>query len=534
MEQARTQIWNNLTNIMLIQQEAGKHKILVTDREVADYMRHSPPKDILEAPDFQTEGQFDLSKYQMWLQQLALSPDPRHHALLQDLENQIRNQILVSRMQDIVLSTIKITKHDARRDFVEKQEKVKVRYIFIPGGDFDSTITSVPESEVRARYEKEREQFKQNEMAVLDYASLPRSMSAEDSTAIKSEIDKIYGELKGGADFAEEATAFSEDPGSAAKGGDLGWFGEGKMVKEFWDATSSLNNIGDFSEPFTSQFGWHIVKLTGKRSAKDDKGVEKPEYQASHILIRFEPSQATLSNIEQKANNLGLDAEKLGLKEAAKDYAIAVAESKPFTRGSQVPGIGQQQDLNDFAFDGKIGEVSDVISNRNGFYVCSINRRIPAGVTPFAEVKQRLEGTVLREKRVELAHKRGQELADELSHGKSLNETAALAGKQIIETDYFNRTQFIPRVGSDADFIGAAFNLGPERPVSSVIKAKTGAYFMQFVDRQAADTTGFAAVSDSLVNSMIENKRKDSWSKWLTSIKQNAKIEDYRSVYYGS
>jgi parvulin-like peptidyl-prolyl isomerase len=534
MEQARTEIWNNLTTMALIEQEAAKHGILVSDKEVADYMRYSPPRDIVESPELKTEGQFDIGKYQMWLQQLALSPDPRYQGILQDLERQIRNQLLLARVQDIVLSTVKISKIDAERDFIEKNEKVKVRYIFIPSGDFDSTITTVPESEVRARYEKDREQYKQQETAVLDYVILPKNMSADDSAVVRKEIFDIYGQIQGGADFAELATALSQDPGSAKNGGDLGWFAEGRMVAEFWNTAASLKNVGDISQPFTTQFGWHIIKLTGKRTTKDDKGVEKPEVQASHILITAQPSEATLATLEQKAQNFKIDAEKLGFKEAASEYGLTVNETKPFVRGAQVPGIGQFQNLNDFSFNGKIGEISDLISARNGFYVSHINRRIPEGISPFEELKQRIEAQVLREKRTEIAHKKGEELAVELTRGKTLDDIAAITGKLVIETDYFTRSQFVPKIGSDADFIGASFALSPANPISKTVKARTGAYLVQYINKLPVDMNSFTAISDSLVTSMVDTKNRDLWNKWLNSLKQNAKIEDYRVAYYGS
>ncbi len=534
MEQARTEIWNNMTTMTLIEQEARKHGILVSDPEVADYMRYSPPRDVLDTPQFKTDDQFDINKYQSWLQQLALSPDPQYQAILQDLERQIRNQLLVARVQDIVLSTVRVTRADAEQDYIEKNEKVKVRYFFIPAGDFDSTITTVPEPELRARYDKDKVQFKQPETAVLDYVVFPKAMSGDDSATVKKEIFDIYAQLQGGADFVELATALSQDPGSAKKGGDLGWFGEGRMVTEFWTATTSLKNVGDISQPFASQYGWHIVKLTGKRTTKDDKGVEKPEYQASHILITAQPSEATLGLVEQKANNFRIDAEKIGYKEAAQEYGLTINETKPFIKGAQVPGVGQNQELNNFAFGGKVGEVSDAVTARTGFYVCRINRRIPEGITPFADVKDQIQTQVLREKRAELAHQRGEELAAELARGKSFDDVAAMDGKPIQEADYFNRTQFVPKIGSDADFIGAAFNLSPSNPVSKVVKSRTGAYLIKYVDKLSADTLQFAAMSDSLLQSLVDSRSRDIWNKWLNALKQKAKIEDYRSSYYGS
>jgi len=86
----------------------------------------------------------------------------------------------------------------------------------------------------------------------------PRKATDEQKAVCKHQIDSIYQLLKAGADFEEMAKAESQD-GSAKRGGDLGWFGRGRMVKPFEDVAFGLND-GEISEPFETQFGWHIVK----------------------------------------------------------------------------------------------------------------------------------------------------------------------------------------------------------------------------------------------------------------------------------
>jgi len=78
-------------------------------------------------------------------------------------------------------------------------------------------------------------------------------------------INEIYSELINGADFSALAKEYSNDPGSASRGGDLGWFGFGRMVEEFQDAAFALKEVGDISKPFKTQFGYHIIKLLGKK-----------------------------------------------------------------------------------------------------------------------------------------------------------------------------------------------------------------------------------------------------------------------------
>lgn len=84
----------------------------------------------------------------------------------------------------------------------------------------------------------------------------------------KAKAEKILADIKAGSDFEEQAKLHSGDPGSAAKGGDLGWFPMGRMVKEFDEAVQTLQNPGDLSTIVASKFGYHIIKLEGRRPAK--------------------------------------------------------------------------------------------------------------------------------------------------------------------------------------------------------------------------------------------------------------------------
>ena len=80
----------------------------------------------------------------------------------------------------------------------------------------------------------------------------------------QQKINDLYEQLRQGADFANLASTYSDDPGSAGRGGDLNWVGEGEMVGEF-EAVMKNTTVGDYSAPFRSQFGWHILKVDDKR-----------------------------------------------------------------------------------------------------------------------------------------------------------------------------------------------------------------------------------------------------------------------------
>lgn len=95
--------------------------------------------------------------------------------------------------------------------------------------------------------------------------SVTNKSSREESLSAKRKIDEIYTKLKAGEDFAQLAQNFSDDQGSARKGGELSWFGVGRMVPEFEAAAFALQEPGDISQPIQTAYGWHIVKLLDKK-----------------------------------------------------------------------------------------------------------------------------------------------------------------------------------------------------------------------------------------------------------------------------
>lgn len=535
LQKIRDEIWNNLTTVTLLENEASRLGIVITNAEIVEYMKLSPPQDLQQSEQFATNGKFDIQKYQDWLVQMAASNDPQVITFLNNFENQIRQQITLGRLQNFVVSMVRVTPDQVKSDFMDKNEKVKVKYFFIPGSDFKDSISEVSEQELLAKYERDKEKYKNPAQALVSYVQFPKQPSDEDYAAVKARIDSLRNAIIAGADFAEAAKEFSDDKNSGANGGELGWYREGQMVEPFWKATTELAEIGQISEPVKTQFGWHLIKLTGKREIEPDSVTHEKryEYQASHILLKVDMSQETAATIEEKANLFEKDAVELGFEKAADEQGLEVLQTKKFSAGGYIPEFGSQKDIADFAFNGKSKDVSRVISTRNAFVVCGLPEQFPESIPAFEEVKDRVENSYLYEKRNEAAYDRVRELAEEVKQGKTFDQAAEEAGKQIQETDFFARHEFVSRVGSDPAFIGTAFSLSKERPYSAAVKARAGSYLLEFIDRQEPDTTIFSTKIDSLVNAETIEKRKNIWPQFVNDLKNKADIVDYRSYYYG-
>jgi len=155
---------------------------------------------------------------------------------------------------------------------------------------------------------------------------------------------KIYQDLLAGADFAEMAKAKSQDPGSAEKGGDLGWFGRGQMIPVF-EETAFKTNPGQIAEPVLSNYGWHIIQTLDRRQGENGE-----EVLARHILLRIEPSETTLKQLKMDAFSLYQKAQEKGLQKAAQEMGYKVEESGVFQeKDSFIKGIGRDANLVSFA-----------------------------------------------------------------------------------------------------------------------------------------------------------------------------------------
>ena len=126
------------------------------------------------------------------------------------------------------------------------------------------------------------------------FVSVPKDAPAENLSMYKAKIDEAYAKLKSGAKFEDVVTAYSDDKGSASKGGVLPPFGVNRMVPEFIEAISNLKNIGDYTEPIQTMYGWHIVKLIDR---KPIKSFDEEKNQLKSRIIKDSRSEKSKASV---------------------------------------------------------------------------------------------------------------------------------------------------------------------------------------------------------------------------------------------
>lgn len=297
--ETRLAIVENLVNQHLLAAEAGHSGILIPDAEVAAVIGG------IEA--FRVEGKFSQENYEKLLRQQGMSPamfemrvrqelavqQLRHayaetaflpHSTVERFIKIFEQQREVSQLRfspDQYLSQVKLDSaavkayYDSHRAEFALPEQVRLEYAVLSVDDLASQM-SVTDEEVKRYFEENARRFQEPEERQASHIliSVPANASAAVRETARKKADQVYQEAKQNPNnFAVLAKKYSQDPGSAEQGGDLGMFARGIMVKPFDEAVFQMK-VGELREPVQSDFGYHIIKLTGIKPAKG-KGLDQ-------------------------------------------------------------------------------------------------------------------------------------------------------------------------------------------------------------------------------------------------------------------
>ncbi len=511
------EVWDRRVNLTLLEQTIGQQGISVTDAEILEAIRTNPPDYIRQQEMFQTDGEFDQTKY---LQALN-DPAVEGWAFLEDQYRMLLpRQKLVSR----VVSGARVTDLEVRQAFVNQNERLTARYLLFDPEDQAVEPESITDEDVSAYYSEHPEAFLEDDRVSLSYVMIPKQPSVADSQRVVRQIEELYDQLVNGADFETLARDFSEDTSNASEGGDLGFFGRNAMVPEF-EAAAFETPAGTVSQPVKTEYGWHIIKVeeTAVRDGEE-------QVRARHILLQTIIGQQTLGALNDQARQLQARAVESGLEDAVRAMPDSLqVESTGFFADRPdgfITGIGYLVGASSFAFASEPGEIGEVLENTSGFYVLENAGEKPAGVLPLEEVELRIRSILVRNRKMEQARLRGEEVRAGLAGG-NLDALSGEMADQVATTDPITRQQaFIPRIGQDLNFIKGAFQLSETGELSEVVEGERGYYLIQLVDREPVDETTYEMVKENLKRQLLIQKQNQLYQEWLTRLREDAEIEN--------
>ena len=522
------EVWQALVSEVLLRQEVDRLGIEITDEELAFYARNAPPEAVRQLPAFQRDGEFDLELYQQLFSDETTVREQR--AFIAQVERMIHQQLIAQRLQGLLSETVRVTPQEVRRHYEDRNEKATVEYAFVPVAAVPAEEVTVTDEDVLNHYEERRPDFRHPEQIQVIYSLLPRRPSAEDSAEVAEEIVRLRREIvDAGADFADMASALSDDEGTSENGGDLGVFGPGSMVPEFEEAAFALA-AGEVSQPVETVYGWHLIKVDERLPAESGEG---ERLRARHILLKHRASPQTEDAVLARAESLAVKAGEGGLRRAAAVEGLEVREAGWIARGGSLPGLAGSGTGWVVArlFDSEVGEQSPVATTEAGYFVAELSDRRAEGVLPLEEVRPRVESSVRRRKRAESAGENLAPVKFEVAAGQSFEAAVAAAGLELRTGGPFARMDYIPGVGRRNEFVGAAFALETGQ-VSDVVVQGNGAYLLHLKEKTAIDEAAFEEERANIEAQLLQARRAESLQVWYAQIYENADIEDNRHLYY--
>ena len=499
--------WGQLLQDHLMTQQVAQRDIMVTDDDVYAYLRFSPPVYLQQSTFFQTDGKFDYQKY------LNAMVDPQAANFWNSIEPAVRSDIAKLKLQEMVVQAAYVTEAEVRDAFYADQEKIKIGLVAVPHNKYRRDLPEAAEDELLDYYDQHKDAYFSEERAILDYVLIRDNPAEYDWDVARSQIHVVYDSIIAGADFAEMATNYSED-GTASEGGDLGWFKRGAMVAEFDSLAFSLKE-DDISEPFRTQFGWHVIKHHGYR---------KDEAHVSHILVKVHTSQKTLDEIYEKLEAFRMAAPELGFQAAAEQAELSINRTNAFRRGQSTQTLGFDEALNKFAFAGEINDLTNVRTTSIGYYVAWISERMPAGIAAFEEVKDRVERNWRNDQLNRICRDSAQAVYDEIQKGTDIDRAARNFNLTYTTPGALTRNSSIAGVGSDPRAVGAVFALTEPGEISRPVDYNQGCAIFKLLDRPALDLADFNEKRDSISSTLLVTKQQDVLARWYDNLVARSEI----------
>ena len=406
---------DGLITKQLINNDIKKSQFKITDQQLSQY--------IIGMPDFQKDGKFSQELYDKVLQNNQLNPKKfeesiRNDLLIQQVRDGLQKLTFIppnnltetlkatSQQREVTVAEFKTKEYMTKANISEKDmqafydqnkakflapEQVKAEFVVFSLTSILPSIT-VSEDEVKAFYKTNADKYQnqqQREASHILIAASKNAAPAEKAKA-KAKAEDVLGQIKKNPkQFEELATKYSQDPESAKKGGDLGAFGRGMMVKPFDDAVFSMK-VNEISGIVESDFGYHIIKLTKVIGEGGGFDAIKPQIKAELIYQKAQDKYAALAEdfsnkVYEQSSSLDVVSKKFNLPIQKTDWISRNESDKFFKNEALMNALYSKESIKDRRNTEAI-EVTpnNLISARVVDYKAQSTK-------PFAEVKKSIE-----------------------------------------------------------------------------------------------------------------------------------------------
>lgn len=552
-------VLDTLVRRLLLLNEAHNQGVKVAETEVQNM--------IISQPTFHKDGSFDKELYFSILQRNRLSPAAYELAIEGDL--------LVKKMTDRVVGELTISEEELRDKYFLENRQIALEYIGLPEERFFAEV-ELTEEDARAYYEKNGAAFmvptrvkvfhgyldkdslvgrvEVSEDAIKQYYEANRfdyeepkqvkarhiliratpgaGEGARQRDAALFKADEVLKSLRAGEDFAGLATKQSEDPGSAKRGGDLGWFGPGMMVKPFEKAAFSLKK-GETSQLVETEYGFHIIRVDDIKESKITTLKEAtPEIRRTLAMDEaLREGRSIMASLHEVIKGAGNDPGAVAkLREECELRGVKASETEPFFRTEPDVELSKDAKLLDTAFMLAEGDASGILDTERGFYIIKVLERVDEHVPPYedvaGEVKVALRKVKARDRALEKAVEVIKVLGDDKD--KSMRALAKKEGLDSGKTEPFGvKEGVVPGLGVYVADRLELFKLKKDAPYyNEPVMHKDAFYVFKLKSAKEAGEDGFTAAKENLREALLKKKEQETFDAWIEGLREKAEIEE--------
>jgi peptidyl-prolyl cis-trans isomerase D len=320
------------------------------------------------------------------------------------------------------------------------------------------------------------------------------------------------------ADFAALAKKYSEDESNSASGGDLDYFGRGRMVAEFEQAAFAMKN-GETSDLVKTAFGFHIIKVVDNKPESTRPLAEvRSEIEEQ---LKWQKAQAEAEKIAKSLE--GTIKSPDDLDRVAKERNMQVTETGLILLAEPIQGVGSQPELSGRLFGMKEGDVTPAMRVSTGWVFATVTGRQDPYIPKLDEVKTRVSDDVKQQKAGDMAKERAAVIATELKGAKDFAAAVKRAGLEIKTTELVTRGSAIPDLGISEAIDNVAFAL-PQGGVSDAITTPTGTAIIHVAEKVNVTDAEVESGKDQMRDELVNARRDKFFGAYMQKAKQGLKI----------